>query len=188
MNTPVHKKSVVILVLVAATAMALLSLFYFMLKKGDPSLLPSALINKLAPAFEVVALPAEAGAPPFPTFTADDLKNDHIKLVNFWASWCGPCREEHPVLVSIAASGVPIYGINRKDSAQNARTFLKTHGNPYTGIITDLTGRTGIDWGVYGMPETYVIGADGKILKRIVGPITIKHVLEIEQLSKRTIK
>ncbi len=95
-----------------------------------------------------------------------------MKLVNFWASWCGPCRAEHPLLEELAAGGQPIIGINYKDDPDNARAFLAELGDPFERIGADETGRTGLDWGIYGVPETFVIAADGTILLRHPGPIT----------------
>ncbi len=95
-----------------------------------------------------------------------------MKLVNFWASWCGPCRAEHPSLARLAAEGVPIYGINYKDEPEKALGFLGELGNPYAGIGADPAGRTAIDWGLYGVPETFVIDGEGRILLRFAGPIT----------------
>lgn len=171
------KKSILIIALITLSTLAFLTMFYMLLKRENPNLLPSALINKPAPGFEEMALP------PHPTFTPQDLAKGKITLVNFWASWCGPCREEHPHLKTLKEAGVTIYGINRKDEPAQAQAFLQKYGNPYSGIITDSSGRIGIDWGVYGMPETYVISADGKILKRIVGAITEKHVEELRALK-----
>ncbi|MFT6911812.1 MAG: cytochrome c biogenesis protein CcmG/thiol:disulfide interchange protein DsbE [Paracoccaceae bacterium] len=109
-----------------------------------------------------------------PLFVDDDMRTGGVKLVNYWASWCAPCRVEHPQLVTLAAEGIPIYGINYKDKAENALKFLDEVGDPYTAIGSDLEGRTALDWGVYGVPETYVIDATGKIILRFAGPITEK--------------
>ena len=98
-------------------------------------------------------------------------------MVNFWASWCGPCIEEHPLLIALAAeTGVPIYGVNYKDQAAAARRFLDRHGNPYAAIGVDLTGRAAIEWGVYAMPETFVVDALGRIAFKHVGPLTSEVV------------
>jgi len=97
-------------------------------------------------------------------------------LVNFWASWCAPCRVEHPYLMKLAAGGLPIVGLNYRDDPGDATGFLAQLGNPYIGVAA-VDGRTSVDWGVYGVPETYLIDGDGKIRLRIVGPVT-KQVLE----------
>jgi cytochrome c biogenesis protein CcmG/thiol:disulfide interchange protein DsbE len=107
-----------------------------------------------------------------PAPTAADLAAPGVKLVNFWASWCAPCRVEHPILEEIAAAGTPVIGVNYKDTPANALAFLDELGDPYRRIGADATGRTGIDWGIYGVPETFVIDASGNILLRHPGPIT----------------
>jgi cytochrome c biogenesis protein CcmG/thiol:disulfide interchange protein DsbE len=95
-----------------------------------------------------------------------------VKLVNFWASWCAPCRVEHPVLEDLAADGLPIIGVNYKDDPEKALGFLAELGDPYTAVGADPEGRTGLDWGLYGVPETFVIDSDGTVLLRHPGPIT----------------
>jgi cytochrome c biogenesis protein CcmG/thiol:disulfide interchange protein DsbE len=92
--------------------------------------------------------------------------------VNFWASWCAPCRAEHPLLTEIAASGVPVIGVNYKDTPANALAFLDELGDPFASIGADRSGRTGLDWGIYGVPETFVVDADGTVLLRHPGPLT----------------
>ena len=161
---------------------ALAVLFWVGLFSGDKSKIPSALIGKPVPAFALEALP---GAD-LPGFSADALKGQ-VTLVNVWASWCVPCREEHPQLVELAKdSRFKLYGMNYKDKEANAKGFLDRFGNPYAAIGIDPSGRTGIDWGVYGVPETFVIGRDGTILYKFIGPImpdTLKSQLmpEIEK-------
>lgn len=145
---------------------------YFGLKNENAGELPSALIGKPAPGLErVVALRDDA--PP----TAADLTAPGVKLVNFWASWCGPCRVEHPILEDLAAEGETIIGVNYKDQPDNALGFLAELGDPYALIGADETGRTGLDWGIYGVPETFVIDGDGRILLRHPGPLT-REILE----------
>jgi cytochrome c biogenesis protein CcmG/thiol:disulfide interchange protein DsbE len=95
-----------------------------------------------------------------------------VKLVNFWASWCAPCRVEHPKLEELAAEGLPIYGVNYKDEPDKALAFLAELGDPYAGIGADAGGRMGLDWGLYGVPETFVIDGDGTVVLRFAGPIT----------------
>lgn len=128
--------------------------------------LPSALIGRTAPPLTLDVLIVGQPVP-----TNDDLNAAEIKLVNFWASWCGPCRAEHPMLSQIAASGVPVYGVNYKDLPQNALRFLDKLGNPFTKVGAD-SNRTALDWGLYGVPETFVIDGQGKVLLRYPGPIT----------------
>jgi cytochrome c biogenesis protein CcmG/thiol:disulfide interchange protein DsbE len=127
--------------------------------------LPSALIDKAAPQF---ALPAIAGGGK--GFSRADLAGG-VSLVNVWASWCPPCRIEHPVLMRLARQGVTIWGINYKDKPADALRFLADLGNPYSRIGADGTGRVSIDWGVYGYPETFVIDRAGRIRYKHIGPI-----------------
>ena len=94
------------------------------------------------------------------------------KLVNFWASWCAPCRVEHPQLMALQDEGLPIYGVNYKDDADKARAFLEELGDPFEGVGADDAGRMALEWGVYGVPETFVLDGDGTVLLRFAGPIT----------------
>jgi cytochrome c biogenesis protein CcmG/thiol:disulfide interchange protein DsbE len=133
----------------------------------DSRKLPSVLIDKPAPAFDLP--PLLAGTP---GLSDGDLKG-RVTLVNVWASWCIPCRVEHPVLMRLARDGkAEVVGINWKDKKADAETFLKELGNPFARIGFDQAGRVGIDWGVYGVPETYVIDRTGRIRHKVVGPIT----------------
>lgn len=154
--------------------------FLLALQKGDPSTLPSALTGRTVPEFSLPALdglPGEAqGAQS--GFDASDLRQGKVSLLNVWASWCAPCREEHPVLMSLAASGVPIYGLNYKDSGDAARRFLSTLGNPYQRVGVDPQGRAAIGLGVYGVPETFAIDGGGRILHRHIGPMTPEFMAE----------
>ena len=127
--------------------------------------LPSALIDKPAPTFKLPGISAGDKG-----FDSADLKG-RVALVNVWASWCPPCRVEHPLLMQMAREGIPIFGINYKDKPDAAMRFLTDLGNPYQAIGADRSGRVAIDWGVYGYPETYVIDAKGHIRYRHVGPI-----------------
>lgn len=149
---------------------ALAGTFYVAMQRENPDELPSALEGKQAPAVQV-----EPFADTVP-FTDEDLRNGEVKLVNYWASWCAPCRAEHPQLETLADEGVPIYGINYKDKPAQAAGFLEELGNPYAKLGTD-DGHMALNWGVYGVPETYVIDGDGTILLRFAGPIT-KSILE----------
>jgi cytochrome c biogenesis protein CcmG/thiol:disulfide interchange protein DsbE len=133
----------------------------------DPRELPSPLVGKPAPAFQAAAL-----ARPEATIRRDDLLGK-VWLLNVWASWCGACRDEHPVLLDFARrGGVPIYGLNYKDQREDGVFWLRQHGNPYTDSLFDPQGRIGIDFGVYGVPETFVIDRAGVVRYKHVGPIT----------------
>lgn len=138
----------------------------------DPRVLPSPLIGKPVPAFElpVLALPPTT-APPLRLSNAEFAGKPY--LVNFFASWCAGCQVEHPYLMQLAKQGgVTILGIDYKDADADVRRWLAARGNPYAPILVDLDGRTGIDFGVYGVPETFVVSADGRILHKHVGALT----------------
>ena len=152
----------------------LAAVFGFALQRGDPSRLPSALIGRMAPA---LALPpveglVEAGKA-MPGLEASYFTRGQPTVVNFWASWCAPCVEEHPALVRLRErTGVAIVGINHKDQAANARRFLSRYGNPFAVVAADRDGRAAIEWGVYGMPETFIVDGQGRIAYKHVGPIS----------------
>lgn len=163
-----------------AIFLAVAILFQFALKSGDPSKLPSALIGKPAPVFDFAPLEGLAGtAGPLPGFTAADLKTGDVTVVNFWASWCAPCVEEQPLLVELAKEpGLKLFGVNYKDEADNARRFLGQYGNPFTAMGVDPKGRGAIEWGVYGMPETFVVDGSGRIAYKHVGPLTAQSIVD----------
>ncbi|MGR3758253.1 MAG: DsbE family thiol:disulfide interchange protein [Tranquillimonas sp.] len=131
---------------------------------------------------ETDAAPAQAGqaAPDLPLEPLGDhpvldgaaLRAPGVKVLNFWASWCAPCRAEHPSLVALAEEGVPVYGVNYKDTPENAEEFLSSLGNPYAAIGADRSGRVAMGWGLMGLPETFVIDGSGTIVLRFAGPIT----------------
>jgi cytochrome c biogenesis protein CcmG/thiol:disulfide interchange protein DsbE len=133
----------------------------------DPHEVPSPLINKTAPAFEIAQLEQ-----PNKTFSPASMKGQ-VWILNVWASWCVACREEHPVLVELAKSQVaPVIGLDYKDKREDALAMLAKQGNPYLLSAYDANGRVGIDYGVYGVPETYVIDRGGVIRFKHIGPIT----------------
>ena len=154
-------------------AALVLGLFMLGLQRKDADTLPSALIDRPVPEFKLAGL--REGAP---GLSSADLKAPGAKLVNIWASWCAPCRAEHPQLMALAESGVSLHGINYKDEPEAAAAFLDELGDPYDLIGADQTGRTGIDFGVYGVPETFVIDGEGTVVYRHVGPITGRDLEE----------
>ncbi|MEJ0097603.1 MAG: DsbE family thiol:disulfide interchange protein [Bauldia sp.] len=152
--------------------------FFIRLDSGvDPSAIPSPLVGHAAPAFDLPALDGLG----VPGLKRADL-DGKVTLVNVFASWCVPCRQEHPVLEALgkefgAANGpVRLVGINYKDQPDNARAFLGEVGNPYAAIGVDQAGRAAIDWGVYGVPETFVVDAHGVIRHKFIGPLTTDQV------------
>lgn len=157
---------------------ALSLVFLTGLFSGNASKVPSALIGKPAPAISLTALEGlQRNGQSVPGFAMADLSKGRGTIVNVFASWCAPCRVEHPLLVAMADSAavkagkVAVVGMNYKDEAENARRFLGALGNPYSAVGVDRTGRSAIEWGVYGVPETFVIGPDGRILEKHVGPL-----------------
>lgn len=161
---------------------ALIGLFVLGLQKGDPSDLPTALQDRPLPEFALAGLvDGEEG------FSSEDLKQGRPSLLNVWASWCAPCRKEHPDLMMLQENAVPIYGLNYKDRAEAATRFLGRLGNPYEKTAADHTGRVAIELGVYGVPETFVISAEGKILDRHTGPLTEEFIKKIASLFNVTL-
>jgi cytochrome c biogenesis protein CcmG/thiol:disulfide interchange protein DsbE len=166
-----------ILVLVPlAVFLALTALFLVRLFSGDPSRIPSALIGRPAPA---VDLPAVAGlerdGKPIPGISAADFRGN-VTVVNVWASWCIPCHDEAPFLLELAGdTRIRLVGINYKDQPDNARRFLNRYGNPFAASGADQNGRAAIEWGVYGVPETFLVGRDGRIAYKLVGPLNAQN-------------
>jgi cytochrome c biogenesis protein CcmG/thiol:disulfide interchange protein DsbE len=152
----------------------LATLFFLALRSGDPSRLPSALIGRQAPAIALPALEGLSdGAHSIGGFSSADLARGGVSVVNFWASWCAPCVQEHPLLVALKErTGVKLYGINYKDQAATARRFLGRYGNPFTAVGVDANGRAAIEWGVTGMPETFIVNGKGEIVYKHIGPIS----------------
>lgn len=141
----------------------------------DPSTLPSALIGKPVPTFELPPIAGTDGA----GFSNEDLeKPGRPKVVNVFASWCVPCRAEHPLITRVAREGFLVYGLNYKDRAADVTSWLAELGDPYTEIGADVNGRVAIDWGVYGVPETFVIDDSGNIVHKKVGPLSARDVEE----------
>jgi cytochrome c biogenesis protein CcmG/thiol:disulfide interchange protein DsbE len=157
--------------------LALAGLFMFRLGTGDPSRIPSALIGRVAP---------ETNLPPIdglvrdgasvPGLSSKDFAGA-VTLVNVWASWCVPCHDEVPFLETLSQDmRIRVVGINYKDQPDNARRFIGRHGNPFVAVGADANGRASIDWGVYGVPETFLVGRDGHIAYKLVGPITPQNL------------
>ena len=167
-------------VLPVAMFIGLAIMFAFALFSGDPSKLPSALIGRPAPQVDFAPLEGlQRSGQPVPGFTAKELASGEVHLVNFWASWCIPCVQEHPVLIELAKkTGIPIMGVNYKDSTGDARRFIGRYGNPFKAVGVDPQGRGAIEWGVYGMPESFLVSGDGRILYKHVGPITLASMAE----------
>ena len=161
---------------------ALAALFVIRLYSGDTSLLPSALIGKQVPAF---ALPPVEGLPDKPGFSDADLRHGNVTLVNVFASWCVPCHQDHQLIMrfstdpALARAGARLFGLAYKDDPANIRGFLAEAGDPYARIGADRKGRTAIDWGVYGVPETFVVKGDGTIAYRFAGPISEESYREV---------
>lgn len=145
---------------------ALAAMFWIGMNRQNPDELPSMIVGKGAPAVVLTQLGDSA------PFTDATLRDGKVKIVNFWASWCEPCRAEAGTLAKMAAGGLPIYGVNYKDKPAAALGFLADAGDPFTAMGADAAGQMAINWGVYGVPESYVIDGKGKVLLRFPGPIT----------------
>jgi cytochrome c biogenesis protein CcmG/thiol:disulfide interchange protein DsbE len=157
--------------------LGLAALFLVGLGEGDPSKLPSALIGKPVPPTELPPIPGlTRDSKPVPGITNATFKGT-VTLVNVWASWCVPCHDEVPFLDALGKDKrVRLVGINYKDAPDNARRFLNRYGNPFDASGRDANGRASIDWGVYGVPETYVVTRDARIAYKLVGPITAANL------------
>jgi cytochrome c biogenesis protein CcmG/thiol:disulfide interchange protein DsbE len=166
-----------LVVLPLAVFLALAALLFFRLGSGDPSRVPSALIGRPVP--DINLPPVEGltkdGKPVSGLATADFT--GAVTLVNVWASWCVPCHDEIPLLVKLGEDKrLKLVGINYKDKPDNARRFLGRYGNPFAATGADTNGRAAIEWGVYGVPETFIVGRDGRIAYKLVGPITAENL------------
>ena len=151
---------------------ALAALFAGGMFREDPDALPSVLVDRPAPPLNVVPL---AGKPLLES--ANLTETDGPKIVNFWASWCAPCRVEHAQLMTLADEGLPVFGVNYKDDPDKALGFLAELGDPYRAIGADDNGRVALEWGVYGVPETFIVDGDGNVVLRFAGPVT-ESILE----------
>lgn len=159
--------------------LALAALFFYRLGTGDPSRLPSALIGHPAPTIDLPAVPGlERDGKAVPGVSNATFQGA-VTLLNVWASWCVPCHDEAPFLEQLAKDKrIQLVGINYKDAADNARRFLNRYGNPFVATGRDETGRSSIDWGVYGVPETFLVGPDAVIREKIIGPLTAASIAE----------
>lgn len=168
-------RALVLLPLVVFGGLA--ALFFVRLGAGDASRIPSALIGRDAPATELQPVPGlERDGKPVPGIVPADFR-DAVTVLNVWASWCVPCRDEAPLLMRLAAdTRIRVVGINYKDQPDNARRFLGSFGNPFAASGADTNGRAAIEWGVYGVPETFIVRRDGKIAFKLVGPLTPENL------------
>jgi len=183
-DTPRKSKRNVLVLLPLVVFIGVAALFLVRLGAGDDSRIPSALIGKPAPLTNLPPIPGlEQAGKPVPGLTNATFAGK-VTLVNVWASWCVPCHDEVPFLQALSKDKrIQLVGINYKDEAGNARRFLGRYGNPYAATGQDASGRTGIDWGVYGVPETFIVGRDGRIVYKLIGPIgadNLSRVLEPE--------
>lgn len=149
---------------------AIAGLFAYSMLTRDGNELPSAIAGEPAPALDVAPLGD------LPVLSDAALRDGELKLVNFWASWCAPCRVEHPNLTLLASEGLPIYGINFKDDPAKALAFLVELGNPYGAVGADAQGANALDWGVYGVPETFLVDGGGIVVMRVAGPVTQRAI------------
>jgi cytochrome c biogenesis protein CcmG/thiol:disulfide interchange protein DsbE len=170
-----QRNLLVLLPLIAFLALA--ALFFYRLGAGDPARIPSALIGRPAPATDLPPLPGlERNGRIVPGLTNATFQGA-VTLLNVWASWCVPCHDEAPFLERLSKDmRIQLVGINYKDAPDNARRFLNRYGNPFVAVGRDEAGRASIDWGVYGVPETFLVGRDGHIAYKLVGPITADNL------------
>ena len=164
-TAPMRRRNVLVFLPLAVAAVLGVVLAWGLTR--DPSTLPSTLIGKPVPAFELPPVKGRTLG-----LSSTDLKGE-VSLVNVFASWCVACRAEHPLFMKLAAQGtVPLHGLNYKDQPDDAAKWLDNLGDPYTRTGADISGRVAIDWGVYGVPETFVIGADGRVAYKHIGPVS----------------
>jgi cytochrome c biogenesis protein CcmG/thiol:disulfide interchange protein DsbE len=175
-QTEAPRRNRLVMLLPLILFLALAALFLLRLGSGDPSRIPSALIGHPAP---MTVLPPVAGlernGKPLPGLDPAEFKGQ-VSLVNVWASWCVPCHDEIPFLQQLGQdTRIRLVGINYKDQPDNARRFLNRYGNPFAAAGADENGRAAIEWGVYGVPESFIVGRDGRIAYKLVGPINAEN-------------
>ena len=162
------------LLLTCAFLTLFICVFFFFSLSNDTSKLSSPIVGKEVPKFSLISLFQNKD-----NFNSSDLYSKNPKIVNIFASWCIPCRAEHDVLMLLSKlEGIEIYGINYKDDPMEAKSFINELGNPYTNVGVDEKGRTGIDWGVYGVPESFIVH-NGKVVYKHIGPI---HISELDEI------
>jgi cytochrome c biogenesis protein CcmG/thiol:disulfide interchange protein DsbE len=174
-DAPARRRRILTLVPLAVF-LALTGLFLVRLFSGDPGRIPSALIGHPVPATDLPPVPGlERDGKGIPGIAAAHFRG-RVTLVNVWASWCVPCHDEAPFLLDLAGdTRIRLVGINYKDQPDNARRFLNRYGNPFAAAGADHNGRAAIEWGVYGVPETFLVGRDGRIAYKLVGPIDAEN-------------
>ena len=175
---PARRGFLMLLPLIVFAGLAVL--FWLRLGDGDPSKIPSALLGHPAP---------QTTLPPLPGLTVDGtpvpgldpaMFKGKVSVVNVWASWCVPCHDEAPLLTELGKDKrLQLVGINYKDAPDNARRFLGRYGNPFAAVGADQNGRASIEWGVYGVPENFIVGRDGKIAFKLVGPLTPDNIEQV---------
>ena len=188
-TAPRRRSWLMVLPLIAFAALA--AIFWIQLGNGDPSKIPSALIGHPAPQTPLPPLQGLAtnGGKPVPGLDPAMFKGK-VSVVNVWASWCIPCHDEAPLLIELGRDKrLQLIGINYKDAPDKARGFLGRYGNPYGIVGVDGNGRAAIEWGVYGVPETFIVGREGTIVYKMVGPVTVDNIdtvlkVEIEKALK----
>ena len=155
-----------------------ISVFYISLTR-DTNYNTSSLINKEVPQFKIAYFDKNG------FYTKQDLIKNNYTLINFWASWCGPCRVEHPVLMKLSAeNNLDILGVNFKDKKELATKFLKDLGNPYNSLLKDVEGKQSVIFGIYGIPESLIINNENTIIKKFVGPLSLDDYKEIKEMIK----
>ena len=155
-----------------------ISVFYISLTR-DTNYNTSSLINKEVPQFKIAYFDKKG------FYTKQDLIKNNYTLINFWASWCGPCRIEHPVLMKLSAeNNLVILGVNFKDKKELATKFLKDLGNPYNSLLKDVEGKQSVIFGIYGIPESLIINNENTIIKKFVGPLSFDDYKEIKEMIK----
>ena len=187
-DAPRPARRSLLLILPLVTFAVLAGVFFLRLRSGvDPAALPSALIGRPLPDFTLPPVEGlvDAQGRPVPGLSSADLRGG-VTVLNIWASWCAPCQVEHPMLMRLAREpGIRLVGIDYKDPPEKGRAFLAKHGLPFQAVGFDAAGRAGIDLGVYGVPETFIIGPDGVIRDKLVGIVTPENLKDVLEKIRR---